>query len=145
MSGPEMSDGIVIEFAFGLPGFEGYKAFVLVELEQFLPFKWLVSVKKPEVGFAVADPKTFLDSYSVTPSKIDLVDLGSSAESDLTVLVILTVSETGVTANLRAPLLIDLETRRGKQIVLSDNAYSVRHPVSELLDGESLRENVSNG
>ncbi len=46
-------------------------------------------------------------------------------------LVITTVHPGGtrVTANLRAPLVIDTETRRGAQMALEDERYAVRHEI----------------
>ena len=73
------------------------------------------------------------------------MELGAAENSDVSVFVILTVSERTVTANLRAPLLIDFKTRRGKQIVLSNNAYSVKFLVSEIAEEEPPQESVSNG
>ena len=143
--GCDPKEGIVFEFPFGIPGFEDYRVFVFLEQEEFLPFKWLVSVKKPEIAFAIADPRSLCESYTVVPSKIDRMELGSAENSDISVFVILTVSERTVTANLRAPLLVDFKTRRGKQIVLSNNAYSVKYLVSEIAEEEPPQESVSNG
>jgi flagellar assembly factor FliW len=143
--GCDPKEGIVIEFPFGLPGFEAYKVFVFLEQEQYLPFRWLVSVKKPEIAFAIAEPRWVCERYSVVPGKIDRMELGTAEDGEPSIFVLLTVSEKTVTANLRAPLLIDFASRRGKQIVLSNNAYSVRHLVSEIMEDERPQENVSNG
>jgi flagellar assembly factor FliW len=37
-----------------------------------------------------------------------------------------------LTGNLQGPLVINVETREGKQLVLSDRRYSTRHPLMNL-------------
>jgi flagellar assembly factor FliW len=55
---------------------------------------------------------------------------------DVQVLAIVTVREEprALTANLLAPLLVDCETRQGRQLVLEGGRYSTRHPLTSPAD-----------
>ncbi len=117
----------VLHFPEGLIGFPAARRFAL--LESARPgglFHVLHCLDLPELGFVVCDPGLFWSGYTA-----DLPRPDDLASEDMAVLAIVTVPQNPVemTANLMAPLLINLRTRIGVQIVLDTGRYSTRHPV----------------
>lgn len=122
----------VINFPGGILGFPDGKRFIILDYEGEVPFKWLQSVDDPALAFLVVAPNLIKPDYSLCLKRGETADLGECNDEDLAILTILTVPEDnpgGMTANLRGPLVINSLTMRGKQMVLQDDRYAVRHPV----------------
>ena len=122
-----------IDMPQGPLGFARHTRFALVELPNpnLARFKLLQSLDAPDVSFVVAP----VESAGGPIAKADLDDACLSAgfaPGNLLVLVIVTVRSvpTGVTltANLRAPVIVDVQKRTGRQVVLANSDYAVRHP-----------------
>jgi flagellar assembly factor FliW len=121
------SDASIV-FPDGLVGCPEWKHFVLlVEEEEELPVALLKSLDFPEVELLVTDPR-LLDATYATSIGVD---------SNGVVYCTLTVQDGWITANLLGPLVIDPLTRQGRQLVLTDSAYSSRFPVARANNGEA--------
>ena len=83
------------------------------------------------VALYVTDPFTIVPDYEFEIADADAEALGLSDPKDALVLVVLTVRSqpAGVTANLLGPLVVNVGTGRGRQLVLASSEYSVRYPV----------------
>ncbi|MDP3182047.1 MAG: flagellar assembly protein FliW [Desulfobaccales bacterium] len=127
-----MREEQIITFTSGLWGFSQFHRYVLIERPQELPFLWLLSVDNPDLALVVMDPAELVADYQVQVSDAVLKDLAAETLDDLRVLVTLTIPPgraQDATANLRAPLLLNLNAARGKQVVLENQAYSQAHPL----------------
>lgn len=84
------------------------------------------------VALYAADPFTIVPDYEFEIADADAEALELSDPRDALVLVVLTIHEepSQVTANLLGPLVVNVTTGRGRQLVLGASAYSVRHPVA---------------
>jgi len=114
----------VLAFAEGLIGFRDACRFVLLDSARpDSPFRCLVSLDFPELGFVVCDPLRLWPTYGadLPPAVGD--------DTDRAVLAIVTVpaDPAAMTVNLLAPLVFDGGTRAGRQIVLESERYSTRH------------------
>lgn len=116
----------VIEVPSGVIGFPSDTRFVL--LEHKAPFSWLHSIDNPALAFVVVDGGEFGADYQFKPPFGDK-NCDLSEQDEFAVLVIVTVrpDPTLTTANLKAPLVINLRNRKGVQLVLDDQRYSTRH------------------
>jgi len=115
----------------GIPGFEDEKQFALLPIEGNGIFQVLQSTTTSDVAFIVANPYTVITDYSfnVDEPTIDLLDIKN--EADVFVLGVLSLKapfETS-TINLQAPLIFQSTTKKAKQMILNDNAFSMRHPI----------------
>ncbi len=130
----------------GLVGFEGLKRFVLLEREGEQPFKWLQSLDEPSIAFVVIDPMTFKRDYLVPIEEGDAARLGIEHPDDAALLVIVTIPKEreGMTANLQGPLVINLKSKVGKQLVLAEGPYTTKHNVLEELKASSLVQGGGN-
>ena len=118
----------IITFEQGLLGFEELKQFAIIDVEECLPFEWLVSVEDPIVAFPILDPTLLFSDYKPSLTKDDLVLLDIKKEIDVEMFCIVTLGETpeNVTLNLKGPILINMKNKMGKQIVLTEDYYSLK-------------------
>jgi flagellar assembly factor FliW len=117
----------VIAFPSGLPGFETERRFVLLSAEAFEPVQCLQSIHGPSPSFLVVDPRRVLDDYRTRLNQSDLARLGAADDTALLWLAIVTVTDDGMFANLRAPVVINPARMLGFQLVPSDSLYPLRH------------------
>ena len=122
----------IINFPQGLPGYIHLKDYLLIRNKETEPFVWLVSVDDPLASFPMVNPLLFYRDYNPTITKRDLAELSMSTPQSLLMYSIVTlhVSDyTQSTANLSGPILINLEKKIGKQLVLLDDRYSTKHRI----------------
>jgi flagellar assembly factor FliW len=122
----------VITLSPGLPGFPDLRRYLLIQHSQESPFLWLQCLDDPALAFAVLDPVHIVPDYRPGPPEALLKQLEAKNPADLKVLVIVTIPPgrpQDLTANLMAPVVINLKTRRGKQLVLERSLYSHQHRV----------------
>lgn len=125
----------ILLFENGLPGFFEMTKFVVLPIEQDSPFLLLQSLENVEIGFILAYPFAFKNDYAFDISEEDKTDLQIEKEEQAITYSIITMNETIQTStlNLLAPIIINTDKKRGKQIVLQDsNKYPLRHPIGEL-------------
>ncbi len=128
----EFSKDDVIHFEEGMIGFHHLKQYVVVNTKQDSPYRWLQSVDEPKLAFLVSIPESFVADYSPVISDSEAQALGLSPDTSHLVLVTTTIptgNPKAATANLAAPVIINLESRKAKQVILEDEAYTIRYPI----------------
>ena len=115
----------------GLLGFPEIEKFCLLDTGDDTFILWLQSVARPEIAFPVLEPKIFRPDYIVRLSAQELADLELQNLSQSAVYSILTIPDdvSQMTANLKAPIVLNLKTRTARQVVLQENDYSIRQPM----------------
>ncbi len=119
----------VIHIPQGILGFPNDTRYCLVDLADDTLILWLQSLDHPNVAFPVLEPKVFRLDYAARLSAQELRELKLQNVNQSAVLSILTIPEdvAQMTANLKAPLVLNLKEQIGKQVVLQENEYSVKH------------------
>ena len=129
-----ISQNSVLDFPHGLLGFGDFHSFGIADLSdpRYAQFMVLQCLEDHQLAFLVLplDPNTGF---------IDRADLDAACNSllvdidDLVIMLVVTVRKTeqgaSITANLRAPLMIDSKTRTGNQYVLRNERYPVRFQI----------------
>ncbi len=129
----EVEEDKLLQFEQGLPGFPTCKRFVVMDHDLQTPLKWLQSVDRPEVAFLVVEPEQIVGSYQVEVPDSVLQQLGleqGAQPSDVALFVILNVADENLTANLRAPVVVNVAQRRAFQLILDRSDVSLRHPLA---------------
>ncbi len=131
-----MPDIPVIEFVRSLPGFPDLRRFALVQLDGDgggggggnSSLCQLRSLDDPELRFLVMPPMTFFPAYAPEIDDETVTDLSITSAEDVLVLLVLNAGQSldTTTANLLAPILVNLVTREACQVILDDPALSVR-------------------
>ena len=124
-----MDDQRLITFEKGILGFPNFHRYALVQTGEGSGFYWLQSVDTPELAFVVTDPRLFIADYVVPIKADELARLGLDSVEGAQVFIIVNKVEDMLTGNLQGPLVVNLETRAARQLVLSDRRYSTRHPL----------------
>lgn len=121
----------IITFDAGILGFEDLKQFVIVDVEECLPFEWLVSVKDPLIAFPILNPMPFFTDYNPMKSMAVQAFLTSRDKKDVEIFCTVTLgnSPSDVTINLKGPVFINMKNKKGMQFVLTEDYYSLHHPL----------------
>ena len=127
-----------LEFSEGLPGFESEHRFVLVERPAHHPLVFLQSVQTTDLCFPALPVRVVEAFYQPQLGSSDLELLGLARQpeigEDAVVLALIAVHEQDPTANLLAPVVINLKTRIAAQCVDPSMRYSHRHPLAPALE-----------
>lgn len=135
----------LIHFANGIIGFPDMKDFTLIfeeTEEEKSPISWLQSIQEPELALPVMDPLSIIPEYAPVVNDELLQPLGKMKPDDLLVMVTVTVPAEmkNISINLKAPLIINSETRQACQIIVDNNEYSVKYPIYDILQAEKAGE-----
>ena len=129
----EVNEADLIELPQGLIGFPELRKYVILDHDKESPFKWLQSLDDGAIAFVLINPLLFKPDYMVEVTEAEVSDLELKSEDDAVISAIITIptNPQNMTANLKAPLVFNLKNRRGKQLVLSNSAYTTRHNIME--------------
>lgn len=125
----EVDESTVLDVPAGLLGFPDATRYVLVDADESGAYTWLQSVDEPALAFLGALPWPFFPDYEPELSEEDRLALGVADPAEAQVICLLTITDEGVTANLLGPIVINVVTRKARQVVLADSAYTTREPL----------------
>ena len=128
----EIDENRLILFPEGLLGFAEYKKYVILEHKPDSPFCWLQSMDSPGLAFAVINPYTVKNDYLEKLSPDEKEFFSSENGGETIVFAIVTIPPGKVekmTVNLLGPLIIDVESKIGRQMILANAGYNHRHPL----------------
>ena len=139
----EITNEDIISFSEGLLGFNNLSQFVLLDDPDDEIFAWLQSCDEPSIAFPVLEPELFEDNYQLKLAKSDLQSLGCEDESSLRSFCIITIPEdpARMTANLKAPVVVNIKDRTARQCVLQSNRLEIREPIFSKLQSRVVQHN----
>lgn len=134
----EIDESKIITFEDGIIGFPDMKKFTLIfdeEKEGRPSISWLQSMDEPEIAFPVMDPLFVCETYNPSVEEELLKNIGTIKEDNLYVLVTVTVPQNikELAVNLKAPIVINTDTRKASQIIVEDD-LPVRYRIYEILE-----------
>ncbi len=125
-----VNENDIIYFPSGLPGFENVRKYTLLGRgETDALFFWLQGIDDPNLAFVVTDPFSINPEYFVDVDDSETEELQIREAEDVLTLAIVTVPENvkNTTVNLKAPVLINLQNNRGKQIIMKNETFPVKY------------------
>ncbi len=127
----QITEEDVIHFPEGLLGFNQLRRFVLLDDPTDEIFAWLQSCEDPSIAFPVLEPELFTSEYQVNLTRHDLQSLKLESSQGSRNFCIITIPDdpTQMTANLKAPVVINVAQRLAAQVVLQDNHLAIREPI----------------
>jgi len=132
----EYNESVVFHFPAGIPGFEDQDRFLFVDQARNRPLVFMQSIKTPDLCFIavpvfVVDPEYRLEVCPEDLAAIDLpLDHAPHIGQDVLCLGLVNVSKyAGPTVNLAAPIVVNLEARKGLQAIRPTGDYSYEHPL----------------
>lgn len=121
----------IITFKKGLPGFEDLKKYILFSVEENELFSILQSLEDETIGLVVVSPFNVIKEYELALGEELLKTLKIESESDVLVINTVTLNSKieNITVNLKAPIIINIKTGLGEQIILDRDEYGIKHPL----------------
>jgi flagellar assembly factor FliW len=129
---PEYFASDILTFTEGIPGFPDRKKFVIVQEEEIAPFEWLLNIDdEMDLRFAVVNPLCVHPEYNpdIPDSFIRDLEITSSDEAIMYVIVTIQDNLADTTVNLAGPVIINTKKRLAKQILLDSDEYSTKEPL----------------
>jgi flagellar assembly factor FliW len=138
-----------IVFEQGLIGLEDCRRWVVLTDSANPALGWLQNLEQGHIAIGVVSPRRFVPEYQLRVDRADLRNLGLATIRDAEVVVIASrqpesldsrlrgndgMGPSGITLNLRAPLVINVEKRLGCQVIAKDE-----HPVQYPLDLQNVK------
>ncbi|AGX44930.1 flagellar assembly protein FliW [Clostridium saccharobutylicum] len=121
----------VITFAKGIPGFDELKKFILINLEEYEPFKLMQSLEDDDISLIVTSPYEFFGDYEIKLSDETTKNLEIKHPEEVMVLTTITLNSDvqKITTNLQGPIIINTSNNFGEQIILDNSKYRVKSPL----------------
>ena len=143
----------IINFSEGLLGFEKLSQFFVVDPGDSTLILWLQSIEDASIAFPIIEPKIFKPDYvaKLLPADMNSVKIENVNEAKIYSILTIPSDITTMSANLKAPVVINNEKKIAKQIVLQDNKLTVKFEMYKELKSyivafssdDSKRTNVS--
>jgi len=127
----EVEEDMVLRFPEGIIGFEKLKRYVILEVGEYEPFRILLSLDDPDLGFPLIAPFLLFPDYAPEVSPLDIRGLGLSSIEEGQIFCVVTLGRPKETStmNLRGPIVIHPGARIAKQIILTQSTYPVDQPI----------------
>lgn len=141
----EIKDSNIINFEEGIPGFSEDKKYAIIlndDLPKDLhetkvensPLLWLQSIETPELAFVVLDSCSYYEDYDpkIVPEEIEILGEYDPETFEVYNIVIIPENMKDMTVNLKGPIVINRKEQKGKQVIVVNEEYGVRHRVFSL-------------
>lgn len=144
----DLAEDKIITFEQGILGFEQFKQYTLLfdqEKDQEESIMWFQSVEEPSLALPVINPLFVKEDYNPKVDDEMMESLGELTEENLCILLTMTVTSDvkKTTANLKAPLIINSDTRKGCQVIADNPDYQVKYNVYDAVQKMKEKEGAS--
>lgn len=133
----EVDESKIITFPSGIIGFPDLQKFLLIHDEEKANsmISWLQCIDEPTFAMPVVDPLCVLNNYNPVVEDELLSDLDELDESEMLVLVTITVPQdiSKMTVNLAAPIIVNAKNTKAVQIIIDEPGYAVKYPIYDIL------------
>lgn len=134
----DLEEDKIITFEQGIMGFEGFKRYTIlfdIEGESKPSISWLQCLDEQSLALPVINPFLIKDDYNPVVEDELLKPIGEINEQNLIILLSLTVPSdmTKLSVNLKAPFIINSDTRKGCQIIVENQEYEIKYNVYNIL------------
>jgi len=124
----------LITLPMGMVGFPQLTRYVILEHRPGSLFHWLQCLDRPDLAFVIMDPLVFDPAYQLVLGGNEAKLLQVDDPRQVQVWVVVTIPQgtpEGMTANFKAPLVMNLQNRLAAQIILEDPRWSLRQPIKK--------------
>ncbi len=134
----DLTEEKIITLERGLFGFEEFKKYTILydcEKEGGANISWFQSVDEPTLALPVINPLLVKEDYNPVVEDELLSGLGEISEENLVILLTMTVPADikEMSVNLKAPIIINADTRMGAQLIVENQDYEVKYKIYDLL------------
>lgn len=137
----EVDDSDIINFPAGIPGFEEKHSWVLVG-DDDNAIMWLHSADDGSLALPVTTPEAVRSDYNAKIPREALEQIGLTDMKDVILLIVVAIPPGrpwDMTANLRAPILVNMAMRQATQAIALNEDYEFRYVVLDDRTRENMR------
>lgn len=122
----------VFFFHQALPGLEDYQRYIFIQPDPESPFVFLQSIENGDIALVLTNPFLFFSEYDFELSEGVIKELEIESAEDVVVWSVVSVKDRveEATLNLLAPIVVNVNTRVGKQVILHESPYSTKHKLA---------------
>ena len=120
----EVSEDTLLTFPAGVVGFPAVQQFVVLDVADDCQYQWFQAAAEPDLAFVIIDIHLLDPEFRVEVSDEGLAELEITQTDPVLIMAVVTIPlghPEQATANLRAPLVVNLRTRKGKQLILHES------------------------
>ena len=120
----EVSEDTLLTFPSGLVGFPAVQEFVVLDVAEDCQYQWFQAIKEPDLALVIIDVHLLDPEFKAEVSDEGLAELEITPTDPVLIIAVVTIPSgqpEQATANLRAPLVVNLRTRKGKQLILHES------------------------
>jgi flagellar assembly factor FliW len=110
----------ILLFPHGLIALEDCRHWTLLADAENPSLAWLQCITQPEMALPVVSPRLFAPDYQVRVTRGQLAPLELSQFDQAYVLAVVSRGDDELTLNLKAPLIVNLDRRIGRQVITTD-------------------------
>ena len=127
----EIREKDIIIFDEGLPGFQDMHRYAVINDEDNPYISYLQSLEETNICFILIPPVFAYKDYDIEISDSTVKKLGIEKPEDVKLYAILTIPGNfkDATANLKAPIVVNVNNNKAIQEILDDEKYSIRHRI----------------
>ncbi|MFV0504059.1 MAG: flagellar assembly protein FliW [Lachnospirales bacterium] len=128
----EVEEEKIITFKDGLPGFDDLSRFILFDEESNDGlFLWMQSIDDPTIAFVLLDTLRVMPLYDPIISEESIISLGDTGGDTLPNILCYNIavvekSMKDTRVNLKAPIIINQLTKKGCQVLCSNEDYDIK-------------------
>ena len=128
----DVDESKIIEMRAGILGFNNLNRFVMIIHEEGSPFYWFQSLDEGSIAFITINPFLIKSDYDpeIDDHAVQLLEIEKAEDIELMVILTIRTDPARMTANLRAPLVINKQKRLASQVILEGDQYPVRYNIS---------------
>lgn len=129
----------VFTFPQGIPGFEQNVSYIFIQPDMESPFIFLQCVDNGDVALLLTNPFEFFPDYDLELSDSVVTELGIESKEDVAVWSVVSVGAQleEATLNLLAPIIVNVNTRLGKQVILHGSSYNAKHKLMQSVPSDN--------
>ena len=130
----EYDDSDLLIFPRGIPAFENNHQWILAGSDDSA-IRWLQNIEDGSLALPVRS------DYNARIPDDELKLIGTTDPSELALLIVVSVPDGApwnMTANLRAPILVNVKTHKAVQVIALNEEYPIRH----MIFPEDVREKM---
>ncbi len=120
----EVSEDTFLTFSTGLVGFPAVQKFVVLDVAEDCHYQWFQAIEEPDLALIIIDVHVLDPEFPVEASDEAIAELEISPTDPVLIMAVVTIPSgqpDRATANLRAPLVVNLRNRKGKQLILHES------------------------
>lgn len=138
----EVDESDIITFPTGVPGFEDRHNWILIG-DEGNAIMWMQSTEDGALALPVTTPDAVKTDYNAQIPREALEPIGEVSEDDLAILIVVTIPPDKpweMTANLKAPIIVNRSVRLAMQAIALNEDYGFRSPVLDEDTRAKVRE-----